>query len=201
MVVLYSSRAEILKHWKTVFEVDKIQMCRSEKEVTKLLSQNEKSILVLEVRQYDEIEGFLSFIKEDYPHANILLFSHKPNYAEGFSLLKFGIKAYANTYMAPVHIKDALATIQSGDVWLYPEFIQMMITEMSKQKKSLHVKSEILEKLTAREKQIALLVKEGLGNKEIALKTDITERTVKAHLSAIFEKTGITDRLSLALLV
>ena len=40
----------------------------------------------------------------------------------------------------------------------------------------------------------------GASNKEIARELDITERTVKAHLSSIFQKTGVSDRVALVLL-
>ena len=57
------------------------------------------------------------------------------------------------------------------------------------------------ETLTAREKQVALLAAQGASNQRIAEDCDITERTVKAHLSAVFDKLGVTDRLQLALKV
>lgn len=55
--------------------------------------------------------------------------------------------------------------------------------------------------LTPREREIAVLVGEGVNNKIIARRLDITERTVKAHLGAVFSKLGIPGRLQLALLV
>jgi len=55
--------------------------------------------------------------------------------------------------------------------------------------------------LSAREHQVAQAVARGGTNKEIARAMGITERTVKAHLSAIFEKLGVRDRLQLSLIV
>jgi DNA-binding NarL/FixJ family response regulator len=54
--------------------------------------------------------------------------------------------------------------------------------------------------LTSREKAVAELVAAGKSNKEVARDLDITERTVKAHLSAAFEKLQVRDRLQLVLL-
>jgi DNA-binding NarL/FixJ family response regulator len=52
-----------------------------------------------------------------------------------------------------------------------------------------------------RERQVAESVARGSTNKEIARVMGITERTVKAHLTASFEKLGVRDRMQLALLV
>jgi DNA-binding NarL/FixJ family response regulator len=55
--------------------------------------------------------------------------------------------------------------------------------------------------LTQREYEIATLVGNGETNKQIARRLDITERTVKAHLTEVFRKLDIADRLKLALIV
>jgi DNA-binding NarL/FixJ family response regulator len=55
--------------------------------------------------------------------------------------------------------------------------------------------------LTERERQVALAVAAGASNKEIARQLAITERTVKAHTSAIFGKLNVRDRLQLSLIV
>jgi DNA-binding CsgD family transcriptional regulator len=53
--------------------------------------------------------------------------------------------------------------------------------------------------LTEREAEIAHLVAQGNNNKQIARMLEITERTVKSHLTEVFRKVGVNDRLSLAL--
>ena len=58
-----------------------------------------------------------------------------------------------------------------------------------------------LESLTKREREIANLISQGQSNLEIAANLNITERTVKAHLSSIYEKTKTGSRLNLALLI
>jgi len=55
--------------------------------------------------------------------------------------------------------------------------------------------------LTSRETEILRLVREGLANKQIARRLDITERTVKAHLTSAFARIGVADRTQAALWV
>jgi two-component system nitrate/nitrite response regulator NarL len=54
--------------------------------------------------------------------------------------------------------------------------------------------------LTTRERQIVLVLSEGLSNKEIARRLRLTEGTVKVHLHNIFGKLGIANRTALAML-
>lgn len=58
-----------------------------------------------------------------------------------------------------------------------------------------------LDGLTSREYDVARLIACGARNKEIATRLHITEATVKAHLTAVFRKFGLTDRLHLGLLL
>ena len=55
--------------------------------------------------------------------------------------------------------------------------------------------------LTTRERLVAEAIAAGKTNKEAARELDITERTVKAHLGAVFDKLGVRDRLQLVLLL
>lgn len=60
-------------------------------------------------------------------------------------------------------------------------------------------KEDDLKKLTRREREVAHLVSSGANNKIIARQLLITDRTVKAHLTAIYDKLNVSDRLQLAL--
>jgi DNA-binding NarL/FixJ family response regulator len=64
-----------------------------------------------------------------------------------------------------------------------------------------HEQHPALELLSERERAVALCVARGESNKEITQKLDIAERTIKAHLTTIFEKLGVRDRLQLAVLL
>jgi len=55
--------------------------------------------------------------------------------------------------------------------------------------------------LTQREREIVRLIVEGASKKEVASSLNISERTVKGHLSNVFQKLGVTDRLKLMLYV
>lgn len=129
----------------------------------------------------------------------VIVLSDTPSYHEGSPLLALGMRGYANTYIHPDHLQQAITTIRSGNVWLYPEFMQQLIQQATHA--IAQPKLTVLEPLTERERETALLVREGLSNKEIASRLGITERTVKQHMSHIFEKLEVSDRFALAMLL
>lgn len=165
----------------------------------------------LELKSYDivcidvslannDIDEFVKDILAIHPEIKILILSCEPNFTEGSKYLSIGVKGYANAHMLGIHFNDAIDAIKNGNVWLYPEFIQNMITVMTKQN-SVSKEIDMLAKLTSKEKDVANLIYKGFTNQEIAGATGTTLRTVKAHISAIFEKTGAKDRINLVLLM
>ena len=134
----------------------------------------------------------------NYPAVKILVLSAAPNFSEGVSLLQKGIRGYGNAYMQKVHLEQAISTIQNDAVWLYPEMMQELILLGSNSAVS---NEDVLASLSPRERDVAKEIEKGLSNKEIASALGITERTVKAHLSAVYEKLEVSDRLALAMLL
>ncbi len=134
----------------------------------------------------------------------LFLLSDRPKDAEGLRFLQLGGMGYANTYIAPGRLQVAVQVIESGSVWVGQRLMQRLITSMVKppEEESSNPETEkkpIFQDLSKREYQIADLVAQGLANPAIARELEITERTVKAHLSHIYAKTNLHGRLNLAL--
>ncbi|MBC8551523.1 MAG: response regulator transcription factor [Candidatus Brocadiales bacterium] len=88
----------------------------------------------------------------------------------------------------------ALNTIISGELWFERKRLQGAVPG------SNSAISKKIPHLTEKEIEIVKLICEGLSNKEIKKSLKITEQSVRAHLSRIYKKTGVSDRLQLALL-
>jgi len=188
MIVCFSKNKDFLDRYPECLHVE------HEKELDSL----EDFALLLDVDAIREKEKyFFEFINMLPTCKVVFALASNPNFAEGKHLLSLGIKGYGHLHMPKVKLRDALRIIKNGNIWLYPEFLQMMIANFSKNLNS--VNQEELDHLSSREQEIAHLVREGLSNKEIATRSDITERTVKAHLSSIYEKLQIKDRVALVI--
>jgi len=92
----------------------------------------------------------------------------------------------------------AVRAVSAGRHWLPPELgVKVIAGLRSSAGTSI---TDRLEQLTARERDIARLVGEGLKNRDIAMRLGVAEKTIKGHLTNIFLKLGVKDRLELALL-
>lgn len=134
----------------------------------------------------------------------VIVLSDRPNDQEGLVCLQKGCVGYSNTYITATKLKAAVEAVASGLVWVNSSLMSLLIHGIPadpRQKKNGKngMKNQLLDNLSPREHQIALLVAEGWKNPTIAEELDITERTVKAHLSSIYSKTGTRGRLNLAL--
>jgi DNA-binding NarL/FixJ family response regulator len=113
--------------------------------------------------------------------------------------LKQGARGYFNEDMPLAKLDDALQLIMLGEVWVERHVIAGLIDELTHKPTLTDAQQEALETLSPKELEVAKLVSHGATNKMIARQMNITERTVKAHLTAIFQKMNLPDRLSLAI--
>ncbi|MCD8554612.1 response regulator transcription factor [Seleniivibrio sp.] len=125
----------------------------------------------------------------------VVILTSVPKFEEALKMLKMGIKAYGNRMMHPDNMKQMVTAVRTGQIWLPPDIVSRLITALPADNTPL----TLTEELSERETEVAKLVAKGKSNQEIADTLDITVRTVKAHLTSIFSKTGLRDRLALAL--
>ena len=92
-------------------------------------------------------------------------------------------------------LKEAIVNIVNGEIYIQPS-LRTIVNSNFKYK---NIDQEKLESLTKRESEILTQVASGMSNKEIAINLDISERTVKNHLSNIFKKIDVSDRTQAAI--
>lgn len=135
----------------------------------------------------------ISHLRRDYPEIKILVLT---TFYDDETITK-AISGGADGYLLKDSGKDAIlgavSQIMSGRNVIDSKVMQRLASLMSGQKSE----PDILKEMTAREKEIATLLSQGLSNKQIAQKLYISEGTVKNYISTIYDKTGIHDRAKL----
>ena len=132
--------------------------------------------------------------------ATLVVLSYTPGPAEASLALNAGARGYVHALSPAAMLRQvALVTTNQG-IWVLPELLSSVVGGTFRAlggRARMH--GDTLAALTERERTVALAVAEGKSNKVVARELDITERTVKAHLGAIFRKLGVRDRMQLIL--
>ncbi len=177
-VYIYSQNPKYLRYWTS---------CLTKYEVVKEKQLNTlEGILLIDYASYEE---------NSYKNVKLVVLDTEPTFNKCMQLMQKGVKAYGNVYMHESHLLSAIESLQEGKVWMYPDFVIGLLNASEKSQEN-NIESK-LAVLTSREAQIATLIYDGLTNKEIASKLDITTSTVKNHTKHIYEKLNVSDRLSL----
>ena len=197
-IILFTNMSSIKKHWERVLEksyktlhvenFDVLLQC--------LAKEKSKIIVMLDEMSISNIEDALLKLKE-YPQAIVLIFNAIPEVYHASTLLGSGIKGYENSYINRDNLLKMLSTVEDGNNWLFADLTYFIINKYMLNKKK--DEPDFMPMLTEKEKDIALMIAEGLSNKEIAQREKIALSTVKGHIHHIFEKANVTDRISLAL--
>lgn len=125
------------------------------------------------------------------------------------SALAAGASGSCISNLLPDKVRQIFNTVQDGGVWIssagLPHLLQRLkrletLTRKNSDLSKTDPHQERMACLTPREREIVELVANGDSNKVIANKLNIADRTVKVHLSVIFQKLKVNDRLQLALL-
>jgi DNA-binding NarL/FixJ family response regulator len=129
--------------------------------------------------------GWLREWKLRVPHPCIVLWVDR--IAPGFAreALQCGVRGILRKDSDAASYAECLEKVAAGRIWLERELADALLTARTL-------------RLSPRERQLIGLLTQGLRNKEIAGRMNITEGTTKAYLSRLFEKTGAGDRLELA---
>lgn len=105
-----------------------------------------------------------------------------------------GVNGYLLKDSESAELKKAILAVVSGENYIQPSLIPVLNSKMIDRNKD-NVK---IESLTRREMDVLKLLAVGMYNKEVAEQLDISERTVKNHVSNIFKKINVTDRTQAA---
>ena len=133
-------------------------------------------------------------IKDKYPNTKIIMLTSHDNQEEIISSLASGANAYALKDISIEDLHNAILNTHKGCIWIHPKIAaiinQTFVNAKSKPKEDFN--------LTIREKEVLVLLTQGLSNTEIAEKLIISAHTAKAHVCNILSKLSVTDRVQAA---
>ncbi len=196
MIVLASSDSRMIQRWLGVLAGHGTVQVDSFARLRLLLEQRLPGILLLHtsLAGLDGLAG-VAALKRGFPDCRILVMADVPSEHEGLAVLRARCEGYANAHMRGDMLSKAIEVIGLGEIWVGRRLFQRLLASFV----DSAAEPSPLDALTKREREVALLVADGLSNQAVADRLGLKERTIKAHLTSVFRKTGIRDRTQLAL--
>jgi two-component system nitrate/nitrite response regulator NarL len=138
-----------------------------------------------------------------FGQAPCVVLSDQPTDEEALAAFADAARGYCNTHANAQLLVQIASVVLQGGLWIGEPLMQRLIGATSRIQAASRGEGdeEWSKNLTEREKEVASTLAKGASNKEIASALNITERTVKAHITAILEKLQVRDRLQLSLIV
>ncbi|MDD3816782.1 MAG: response regulator transcription factor [Thiovulaceae bacterium] len=198
-LVLFSKNLDMIDIWSKQHAIENSLACHDLESLSKLLQTHPHAIVVAD---FDTVAPEINkLIAANGVPKNLVVLERTPAIITGKMLLSHAIKAYGNSRMSTTHFNQMLQAVQEGKVWSYPELTSALILIKKQSKINEEAENFIRERLTPQEIEVVHLILEGFTNDAIASALHITTRTVKAHITSIFTKLHVNDRISLVLLL
>ena len=129
-------------------------------------------------------------IVADHPETRVVILTAFSERDRILGALDAGAIGYLLKDADPDELLEAVYAAARGDAPLAPKAARAVLSDRAEQRAV---------ELSSREREVLSLVAEGMPNKLIARRLEISEKTVKSHLTRIFERIGVTDRTQAAL--
>ena len=126
-------------------------------------------------------------LRERVPTARAIVLSSFIDDEKLLPAVRAGAAGYLLKDVQPQQLVEAIRTVHAGGALLHPKVASRLLQEMA------------TDPLTPREREVLALIGRGMANKVIARELSLSEKTVKAHVSSILAKLGVTDRTQAAL--
>jgi DNA-binding NarL/FixJ family response regulator len=179
--VLAGLRAEL----NTSLQFDLVASCLGRAEALKAAEKHQPD-LILQCLALDPDLGFVRDLLRVSPKSSIVLWSR--DFAADLvrEAIEAGVRGFLSTTASPQELADCLLVSAGGELWMERALSMVLLNARAIS-------------LSNRQRQLIELLVQGLKNKEIAYRLGISEGTVKAYLTTLFEKVGAKDRFELAL--
>ena len=172
----------------------------SAEDIVELVWQTRPDLLLLDIRMphgsgLDAIPAVLKIS----PTTHVLVLTASDEKEEHVRAFRLGAKGVILKDSARQTLMQAIRTVYRGEMWMDPRMSSALVDELSHMGGDPDVSVRHENGLTERELEIVRLVASGYKNKEVGSSLSISERTVKTHLTNIFQKLGVRDRVGLVM--
>ena len=176
-------------------------------EVPKIVERTKPDVLLLDLKmpKGDLVQNLLE-VGARSPATRVVVLTAFSEEENVLNAAKGGAKGYVPKGVPSATLLQAIKAVYGGGFWIDREIplwetFQEIVQNQSGSREPAPQVDDSIKALTKREMEILRLVAEGLTNEEIGKKIFISEKTVKTHLTNIFDKLKVNNRFKAALLL
>jgi DNA-binding NarL/FixJ family response regulator len=144
--------------------------------------------------------ALIAGLLDRFPTARLIVVCEKFTEVTSHSLLRMGAKGLLTYTEALEQLPDALPLVAGGGFWVARSVLSTFVDSILNDHSRRRMRIESQAQLSRREREVLDSLLENVSNKEIANKLNISERTVKFHVSKLLSKYGVRRRADLILL-
>lgn len=142
----------------------------------------------------------ISKLLEIAPSVKIIIVSHSEDFSNQTRAIQLGAVGIVQKEQNARILIEAIRQTYKGETWINQVLLSRLFQEKNHNKSGSRANDFLkAQTITSREKEVIKLIGNGLKNKDIAVKLGISEATVRHHLSSIYGKAGVEDRLNLVI--
>jgi len=139
-------------------------------------------------------------ILADHPAQKIVMLTVSEANADVTKALNAGVQGYILKGVGSRALADILRNVAAGESYLTPTLSARLLSDLQSPQPANGL-ADRLRQLTERQTEILRLVAEGLSNKEVALRLELQEKTVKHHMTGVLSKLNVRNRTEAALMM
>ena len=181
-------------------DIEVVADAESAEDIVELVWQTRPDVLLLDIRmpQGSGLDAVPAVLRIS-PRTQVLVLTACDEKEEHVRAFKLGAKGVILKDSARQTLMQAIRLVCRGEVWMDPRMSGALADELSHMGEPDAPSTRHETGLTERELEIVRLVASGYKNKEVGNTLTISERTVKTHLTNIFQKLGVRDRVGLVM--
>jgi DNA-binding NarL/FixJ family response regulator len=164
-------------------------------QAVRLCAEQRPDVVLMDVRMpvMDGIEATRRIVATEH-RPRVLVLTTFDLDEHVYDALDAGASGFLLKDVSAERLFDAVRVIAAGDALLAPSVTRRLVAEFAKLRSRPLSAPATVDALTPREREVLLLVAEGLSNPEIAARLVVGEETVKTHVSRVLTKLGLRDR-------
>ncbi|MCB9994541.1 MAG: response regulator transcription factor [Hyphomicrobiaceae bacterium] len=166
-------------------------------EAVRLAAELRPDVVLLDISMAGGGHSALARILDADPEAQVVMLTASEDDRDVLSALDAGAKGYVLKGVGGAELVSIVRNVASGQTYVAPSLAARVLVALQK---GGGRKGSRFDTLTDREREILKLVSEGLSNKEIALRLDLMEKTVKHHMTHVLSKLEVRNRVEAAVL-